>query len=94
MPQQSSRKILKLLNEGTRIELIEILYKKKQQTLSELGTQLNQPEAFVSRNIAPLRGARVILDELHNGKVMFKMNPDMPVWLLGLLDDLAYENKL
>lgn len=81
----------KCLSDPTRLEILKIILERQNVCVCEITEilQLSQPK--ISRHLALLRNLLILLDERKGQWVYYRLNPDLPVWAMSILDVLKEE---
>ncbi len=72
--------ILRALADGTRLRLINLLLSKDELCVCELTEALQIVQPKVSRHLAILRDAGLVLDRREGLWVHYRIHPDLPAW--------------
>lgn len=83
--------IFKCLGDMTRLRCMVLLHKESTLCVCELTTALALSQPKISRHLALLRQNQLLLDSREGQWVYYRINPDLPTWLLGVLDNLLDE---
>ena len=75
----------------TRLRCMVLLHKESTLCVCELTTALALSQPKISRHLALLRQNQLLLDSREGQWVYYRINPDLPTWLLGVLDNLLDE---
>ena len=78
--------ILRALADGTRLRLINLLLVEKELCVCELTEALEIVQPKVSRHLAILREAALVLDRREGLWIHYRIHPDLPAWSQQLLE--------
>ena len=78
--------ILRALADGTRLRLINLLLSREELCVCELTEALQIVQPKVSRHLAILRDAGLVLDRREGLWVHYRIHPDLPAWGIRLLE--------
>jgi ArsR family transcriptional regulator len=71
-----------------------LLIKAEQELcVCELSTALNDIQPKISRHLAQLRKNELLLDRRQGQWVFYRMNPNLPDWIVQTLDATLAENS-
>lgn len=81
----------KCLSDPTRLDILKIILERQNVCVCEITEilQLSQPK--ISRHLALLRNLLILLDERKGQWVYYRLNPDLPVWAISILNVLKDE---
>lgn len=74
----------KCLSDQTRLDIV-LLVLQNERCVCELTDILNLSQPKISRHLALLRTARLLLDRKQGQWVYYRINPDLPPWCQALL---------
>ena len=77
--------LLKALADGTRLRLINLLLIEEELCVCELTEALEIVQPKVSRHLAILREAGLVLDRREGLWIHYRIHPDLPAWGSELL---------
>ena len=82
----------KCLSEDTRLKSLLLITLKGELCVCDLtdAFQLSQPK--VSRHLAELRKYGILVDERRGKWVYYKLNSELPVWALQVLENTVQNN--
>jgi ArsR family transcriptional regulator len=82
----------KCLSEDTRLKSLLLITLKGELCVCDLtdAFQLSQPK--VSRHLAELRKCGILIDERRGKWVYYKLNSELPVWALQVLENTVKNN--
>jgi ArsR family transcriptional regulator len=72
--------ILRALADGTRLRVINLLLIEKELCVCELTEALEMVQPKVSRHLAILREAGLVLDRREGLWIHYRIHPDLPAW--------------
>ena len=78
--------ILRALADGTRLRVINLLLVEKELCVCELTEALQMVQPKVSRHLAILREAGLVLDRREGLWIHYRIHPDLPAWGNQLLE--------
>ena len=78
-----------LLADGTRRRLLTLLLDEREVCVCRLVDALQQPQPKVSRHLAALREAGVLVSRRQRTWVMYRLDPDLPGWAVRVLSMLS-----
>ncbi|MDH2020989.1 metalloregulator ArsR/SmtB family transcription factor [Acinetobacter ursingii] len=75
----------KCLSDPTRLDILKIILERQNVCVCEITEilQLSQPK--ISRHLALLRNLSILLDERKGQWVYYRLNPDLPEWVINML---------
>ncbi|GGA63857.1 transcriptional regulator [Neiella marina] len=79
---------IKALADANRLELTLLIADQGELCVCELVTAVQQPQAKISRNLALLRRAEILVDRRQGKWVHYQLNHTAPAWLMQMLDTL------
>jgi ArsR family transcriptional regulator len=85
----SPETLLKLLSDPTRSRCLMLLLAEGELCVCELTFALDDIQPKISRHLAVLRDARVVLDERKGQWIHYRLNPRLPDWAKELLTAVA-----
>lgn len=80
---------LKLLSDATRLRSLLLLLAEGELCVCELTYALDDIQPKISRHLAALREAGIVLDQRRGQWIYYRINPDLPDWAKQMLDSLA-----
>lgn len=86
--------LLRLLADPTRLRSLMLLLQEGELCVCELTHALGVIQPKISRHLASLRDARVVLDRRVGQWIYYRINPDLPDWALAILDATLMGMKL
>lgn len=75
-----------LLSDDTRLRSLLLMHQKGELCVCELVHALGVIQPKVSRHLASLRNAGVVIDRRQGQWIYYQINPDLPVWARQALD--------
>jgi ArsR family transcriptional regulator len=78
--------ILRALADGTRLRVINLLLVEDELCVCELTEALQMVQPKVSRHLAILREAGLVLDRREGLWIHYRIHPDLPAWGNQLLE--------
>jgi ArsR family transcriptional regulator len=79
---------LKLLSDPTRLRSLMLLQQEGELCVCELTYALGEIQPKISRHLAALRDAGVVLDRREGQWIYYRISPDLPAWALAILESL------
>lgn len=76
----------KLLADETRTTIILLLREAGELCVCDLCSVTNQPQPKISRHIALLRDAGLVLDRREGKWIHYRLSPHMPAWAASIID--------
>ncbi|MBD1387946.1 metalloregulator ArsR/SmtB family transcription factor [Neiella sp. HB171785] len=76
---------IKALADANRLELTLLIADQGELCVCELVVAVQQPQAKISRNLALLRRAEILLDRRQGKWVHYQLNPSTPDWIKQML---------
>lgn len=79
--------LFKALADDTRLKCVLLIHRERELCVCELtdALQLSQPK--ISRHLALLREARLLLDRRQGQWVYYRLNPELPQWATEIIDN-------
>lgn len=78
-------KLFRLLSDPTRLRCVLLLLDEGSLCVCELTHALEMSQPKISRHLAMLREASLVLDERRGQWVHYRLNPCLPEWALAVL---------
>jgi ArsR family transcriptional regulator len=78
-----------LLSDGTRRRLLTLLLDEREVCVCRLVDALSQPQPKVSRHLAALREAGVLVSRRQRTWIMYRLDPELPGWAVRVLAMLS-----
>ncbi len=82
----------KLLADETRLSSLLLIVQEGELCVCELTTALAQTQPKISRHLAMLRSAQVLLDRRQGQWVFYRLNPELPSWAQETLKQTVAQN--
>ena len=80
---------LKLLSDATRLRSLLLLQAEGELCVCELTYALDDIQPKVSRHLAALRDAGIVMDQRRGQWIYYRINPGLPAWARELLGAVA-----
>ena len=77
------------LSDTTRLRMLVLLLAQEELCVCELTEALVLPQPKVSRHLAILREAEMLLDRRSGLWIYYRIHPDLPAWALDALTSLS-----
>lgn len=81
--------VFRALAHGTRRHALLLLRHEGRLCVCEIVHALAGPQARISRHLAQLRDLGLVRDERHGQWVHYRLHPELPAWVLAVLDAAA-----
>lgn len=78
--------LFKLLADETRLNAVLLIMAEQELCVCELTAALQDTQPKISRHLAMLRKAAVLLDRRQGQWVYYRLNPELPNWASGCLE--------
>jgi len=88
----SPHEAFKCLADETRARATLLIVEEGELCVCELMYALEENQSKISRHLAQLRSASLLLDRRHEQWVYYRLNPDVPQWLEEVLRITAAAN--
>jgi ArsR family transcriptional regulator, arsenate/arsenite/antimonite-responsive transcriptional repressor len=88
-PRISTATLFELLSDGTRRRLLTLLLDEREVCVCRLVDALQQPQPKVSRHLAALREAGVLVSRRQRTWIMYRLDPELPGWAVRVLAMLS-----
>ncbi|WP_168406477.1 ArsR/SmtB family transcription factor [Acinetobacter indicus] len=82
----------KCLSDPTRLDILKLVLAKQNICVCELTEALNLSQPKISRHLALLRNLSVLLDQRQGQWVYYRLNPDLPEWVVSVLNIIAEQD--
>lgn len=82
----------KLLADDTRLSTLLLIKQEQELCVCELTSALNLSQPKISRHLAMLRNAKVLLDRRQGQWVFYRLNPELPTWALETIAQTQQQN--
>lgn len=79
--------VFKCLSDETRLRCVTLLQKEGKLCVCELTAALALSQPKISRHLASLRQYGLLLDSREGQWVYYKINPNLPAWVLPILNN-------
>ena len=79
----------KILSDPTRLHMLMLLAGEPELCVCELTHALDVIQPKISRHLALLREAEVVLDRRQGQWIYYRLSPELPAWARGVLDATA-----
>lgn len=83
----------KLLADNTRLQTLLLILQQQELCVCELTCALNESQPKISRHLAMLRKAELLLDRRQGQWVYYRINPALPAWAHNTLAQTLAENS-
>ncbi|MPY25909.1 metalloregulator ArsR/SmtB family transcription factor [Shewanella psychropiezotolerans] len=83
----------KLLSDETRLLSLLLIIEEKELCVCELMQALDESQPKVSRHLAQMRKAGLLLDKRQGQWVFYRVNPELPDWINKTLAEISANNK-
>ncbi|MBW3698558.1 ArsR family transcriptional regulator [Vibrio sp. T187] len=84
----------KLLSDETRVRCVMLIVRQECLSVGELTQALQESQPKISRHLAQLRAAGIVVDVRQGQWVFYRLADDLPGWMNKLIDDLVASNCL
>ena len=81
--------LFKALSDSTRLRCLSLLINQEELCVCELTHALNLPQPKVSHHLAALRKAALATDRKAGLWIYYRVNPDLPQWVIEVLQATA-----
>lgn len=78
--------LFKLLADETRLQCVLLIAEQGELCVCELTCALQQIQPKISRHLAMLRKAQLLLDRRQGQWVYYRLNPALPEWALSVIN--------
>ena len=85
----SADQLFKILGDLTRLRVLVLLSREGELCVCELTCALGEIQPKISRHLALLREAGIVLDRRQGKWVYYRTNPKLPDWALVVLSETA-----
>ena len=83
----------KLLADETRLSSLLLIVQEGELCVCELTSALNESQPKISRHLAMLRSAKVLLDRRQGQWVFYRLNPALPGWAADSISRTLQQNQ-
>ena len=80
-----------LLSDETRLRSLMLMQQEGELCVCELVHALGLIQPKVSRHLAAMRDAGLVVDRRQGQWIYYRLNPDLPKWALKVMQDTAAE---
>lgn len=87
-------KLLKLFSDLTRLRSLMLLMQEGELCVCELTYALGVIQPKISRHLASLRDAGIVVDRRAGQWIYYRINPDLPDWARAVLEATMKGTKL
>jgi len=84
-----AEQFFKILADLTRLRVLSLLSEEGELCVCELTHALGEIQPKISRHLALLREAQVVLDRRHGQWIYYRLNPELPEWAQTVLSRTA-----
>jgi ArsR family transcriptional regulator len=88
-PRISTATLFELLSDGTRRRLLTLLLDEREVCVCRLVDALREPQPKISRHLAALREAGVLVSRRQRTWIMYRLDPELPGWAVRVLAMLS-----
>ena len=85
----ASDRFFKILGDLTRLRVVALLSREGELCVCELTHALGEIQPKISRHLALLREAEVVLDRRQGQWIYYRLNPALPEWTQAVLAETA-----
>ncbi|UST87204.1 metalloregulator ArsR/SmtB family transcription factor [Pseudomonas siliginis] len=85
--------LFKCLADDTRAKISLLVVREGELCVCELTEALDLSQPKISRHLALLRSAGLLLDRRQGQWVYYRLNPDVPAWVTAVLKAVADANQ-
>ena len=85
------RQFFQLLSDETRLRCLFLLHQEGELCVCELVHALDVIQPKISRHLASLRDAGIVMDRRQGQWIYYQLNPDLPNWAQLVLGTMASE---
>lgn len=82
-----------LLSDDTRLRCLFLLQQEGELCVCELVHALGVIQPKISRHLAALRDADIVIDRRQGQWIYYQLNPDLPLWARQVLETTVSEAK-
>lgn len=91
--QLTATEVFKSLADDTRARIALLLTRQGELCVCELTESLQESQPKISRHLAVLRTSGLVLDRRQGQWVYYRLHPELPVWVLGVLQQTLEANQ-
>ena len=84
----------KCLSDSTRLDILQLVIAKNNVCVCEITEQLDLSQPKISRHLALLRNLAILLDQRKGQWVYYRLNPDLPIWAVEVLNIIAKQRNI
>jgi ArsR family transcriptional regulator, arsenate/arsenite/antimonite-responsive transcriptional repressor len=88
-PPVTTAALFELLADATRRRLLVLLLDEREVCVCRLVDALHQPQPKVSRHLAVLRDAGVLVARRQRTWIMYRLNPQLPGWAVRVISMMS-----
>ncbi|WP_043525832.1 metalloregulator ArsR/SmtB family transcription factor [Litchfieldella xinjiangensis] len=81
--------VFKCLADDTRLAILLLIQAEDELCVCEFTEVLDASQPKISRHLAQLRRCGLVLDQRHGQWVHYRLHPDLPAWVHGVLSSTA-----
>ncbi|WP_177413340.1 metalloregulator ArsR/SmtB family transcription factor [Pseudomonas sp. LP_7_YM] len=85
--------LFKCLADDTRSKITLLVVSEGELCVCELTAALDLTQPKISRHLALLRSAGLLMDRRQGQWVYYRLHPDLPVWVTAILKDIVDANQ-
>jgi len=82
-------RFFRILGDLTRLRVLALLSREGELCVCELTHALGEIQPKISRHLALLREAEVLLDRRQGQWIYYRLNPELPAWAQAVLAETA-----
>ncbi|WP_262492655.1 ArsR/SmtB family transcription factor [Marinobacter sp. AL4B] len=86
--------LFRALSDELRLITLLLIRREKELCVCELTEAFGAAQPKVSRHLAILRDSGLVATERRGQWVYYSINPDLPLWVLRVLDETAAHNEV
>lgn len=86
MPHFQPLQLFKNLSDETRLRLVLLLREKGELCVCELTSILKESQPKISRHLALLRDASLLIDRRDGKWIYYRLSPHMPAWAAAVIE--------
>jgi ArsR family transcriptional regulator len=87
------KQFFQLLSDDTRLRSLLLMQQQGELCVCELVHALGEIQPKISRHLAALREAGIVIDRRQGQWIYYQINPDLPSWARQVLDATIKEAK-
>ncbi|SPZ05367.1 arsenic resistance transcriptional regulator [Pseudomonas luteola] len=85
--------LFKCLADDTRTKITLLIVREGELCVCELTAALDQSQPKISRHLALLRSAGLLMDRRQGQWVYYRLHPELPEWVTAVLKDVVDANQ-